>query len=241
MKFFNNRFVAVCILLVGMVISTFSGVESQLTEKVNACESQLYYSDTGSKAIFQRLEDRCDAASNLVSIAYNYPNIVTETEELRFAQTEMYDGLYYGGDISAMFDANENLEPAFQALYQALIEEDLSEDDFRAVESYVTTFNGAQRMIDEDETDYNTSVQNFIHSTMNAFPARIFVDLLDIDEPEFFRSDRDNVDSTIEIPLQGTAVDHGVSNEQELENVVEDFEEGLENYIERTIQDAFNS
>lgn len=183
MKFFNNRIVATCILIVGVVVSTFISAGNKLEDKVWDVESQFYWSSSGSKAIQERLEDRCDAASNLVSIAYNYPNVMTETETLRFAHTELYDHLW-SDDFSALYDANEDIEPAFQTLYRALSEEDLTETDLRAVESYATTFNGAQRMI--NESDYNQTVDAFVEDTLDRFPASFFVRVLDIEEPQRF-------------------------------------------------------
>ena len=51
------------------------------------------------------------------------------------------------------------------------------------MEYYVTTFEGAQRMI--EDSDYNDLVTEY-YSKTHRFPISMLLDIMDIEEPQYF-------------------------------------------------------
>ena len=121
----------------------------------------------------------------MTTIANNYPALAAANEKLKFAQSEIAELLeYYGANqMEDLFAANENLEVAFQDLEQALREQTLLGDDEKQMEYYVTTFEGAQRMI--EDSDYNDFVTEY-YSKTHRFPISMLLDIMDIEEPQYF-------------------------------------------------------
>jgi len=188
MNFFKNRFVATCLLLAVLFGVTPVVAQGQLQDRAENVQEQFY----DDKDIHKRLRSRGDAAGNLVSIAVGYPSLISETEALRFAH-ETFQDVIGDDDLEDIYDANAELELKFQTLYKLLVKEDLDETDQRAVESYANTFNGAQRMI--ESSDYNEQVKAFHQKTLDRWPASMLAEIFDLDLPEYYAPDSDNIDS----------------------------------------------
>lgn len=244
MKFFKNRFVAKCLLFVAIFGLTPFVAQGQLVDKVDEVEATIYE----YRGIYQRLEESCDAAGNLVSIALDYPALVTETEALRFAYGEM-DACLSDDDLEDMYEANEELTTAFHALYQKLSDTDLSDEDRRAVESYINTFNGAQRTLDAAADDYNEQVQVFRSGTFSRFPARVIADRFDIDAPEYFAAGDSFSDASShpllpepqdapEVPDAPEAPE--LPDAPDLDQTIDDFVDGITDYVNQTVSDALD-
>ena len=181
----KNRAVALCILAVVVCTSTVSSAKNDLSDMAQDVKNEFYYSDTGYKSIYQRLQDRSDAASNLVTLGNTYH--LTETEDLKFAQEELAEMIdWYSTDADDFYEANANLTDPFDALYAALMDQPLSDREKQMAESYRTTFEGAQRQLNAD--DYNESVRAF-EQTISQFPAKFFADLADIHVPDYYGPD----------------------------------------------------
>lgn len=197
MNFFKNRLVATCLLLVAIFGLTPVIAQGQLQGKADKVQESIWENE---KSLWFRLSARNNAAGNLVAIAVDYPNAGTEREALRFAQEEMASALA-GKDPEDLYNANAALEPAFQALYQKLSSENLSDNDRKDVESYQTTFNGAQRMLEIAAKEYNEEVQKFRMMVYDQPPAHMLTEWFDIDMPEYYSADGDDYDNAPEAPL----------------------------------------
>jgi len=231
MKFLKNRLVAVILLAVVVCTSTVNSAKDDLEDKADDVVDEFYYSYSGTKSIYEYLEARTDAASGLTSIAERY-NLVAETETLKFSNGVMQDLIdhnYYDNDaMEDFYHANEDLDSDFDVLYHKLIEEDLSDSDLKAVEAYHTTFLGAQKMI--NQSDYNDKVRQFHNEVYSRFPAHLFMDLFDIDDPEFYASDGDHY------PVPEAPTDQpGVTD---LETAAENFGESLGTFISETVESS---
>lgn len=200
MNFFKNRLVATCLLLVVIFGVTPVIAQGQLEDKVEKVQQSIYENDKG---VCFRLSARSNAAGNLVAIAAGYPDVVTEMEALRFAQQEMASALD-SPDPEDLYNANAALEPAFQALYQKLAGQNLSDNDRKDIESYQTTFNGAQRMLVKAAKEYNEEVKKF--RTM-VYGQHMFAQWFGIDMPKYYSADGDDYDAAPEAPLTETSLD----------------------------------
>ena len=182
MKFLKSRAVALCLLAVVVCTSTISNAREGLEELARDTKNAFYYSDTGYKSTYERLQDRSDAASNLVTLGNTYH--LTETEALKFAQEELGELIdWYSSDAEDYYQANNDLTEPFNTLYDALMQQPLTDREKQMAESYRTTFEGAQRQINAD--DYNEKVREF-NQTVDRFPANVFLKMTYIDEPEYF-------------------------------------------------------
>lgn len=186
MKLLKNRIFAACLLAVVVCFSTVNSIEDDLSDLSYEVTSSFYWNRSGaSKSIYERLESRSDAANGMTTIANNYPALAAANEKLKFAQGELAELLeYYGANqMEDLYAANEDLEVAFQDLEQALREQTLLGDDQKQMEYYVTTFEGAQRMI--EDSDYNDLVTEYYGKT-HRFPISMLLDILDIEQPQYF-------------------------------------------------------
>lgn len=241
MNFFKNRFLATVLLLAVVFGVTPVVAQGQLEDKVSDIEYTMY----DWKGIWDRLDERSDAAGNLVSIALDYPALVTEMEALRFAHKEMEDAL--ADDLDDMYEANQELDPAFQALYQKLLEADLSDEDRRAIESYQNTFNGAQRALESAAKDYNDRARTFNQATFHRFPADMLASTFDIEPAEYFGPvDSDSIDRSSrpevpEVPEAPKVPDPPeVPDAPDLDETINNFVSGITDYVNHTVSDALD-
>lgn len=185
MNFFKKRSVALAILALSVCFSTVGSATTDLEDMARDVNNAFYYSDTGYKSIYQRLQDRSDAAGNLITLGNTYH--LTETEDLKFAQEELAEMIdWYSTDADEFYEANLELTDPFDTLYAALMEQPLTDREKQMAESYRTTFEGAQRQMNADA--YNEAVRDF-NRTISGFPARLFAQLADLDEPDYFGPD----------------------------------------------------
>lgn len=239
MNFFKNRFLATVLLLAVVFGVTPVVAQGQLEGKVSAIEEML----DDDRGVFDRLEERNDAAGNLVSIALDYPSLVTETENLRFLYGEMDDSLD-DEKPEELYSLNEELEPAFQALYQKLLEVDLSDEDRRAIESYQNTFNGAQRMLEAAAKDYNIRAREFNQATFRRFPANMLASTFDIEPAEYFGSaESDSMERPLrpDVPEVPEVPDlPEVPDAPDLDETINNFVDGITDYVNQTVHDALD-
>ena len=238
MNFFKNRLLATVLLLAVVFGLTPVVAQKQLESKVSEIEDTIY----DWKGIWNRLNERNDAAGNLVSIALDYPELVSETETIRFAHKEMSDAIV--DDLEDMYEANEELEPAFQALYQKLLNIELSDEDRRAIESYQNTFNGAQRALESAANDYNDRARAFNQSTFHRFPADMFASTFDIEPAEYFgpvSTDFVEGSARSEVPDVPEAPDPlEMPDAPDLDETIGNFVDGITDYVNQTVHDALD-
>lgn len=181
MKLLKNRAVAVLLAVVVVAGSTFTNALIRMTEECQRIEDGFYTSETGAKSIYAYLGSRLDAANGLWTILINHD--AEAAASLNQARSGLLDA-YDDRDISDMYDANSDLENAFDEAVSALSGYTLSTLESDALNDYTITFDGAQRMIDQNA--YNSGVLEFMRSTYNKFPAVLLASLLGIDAPEMY-------------------------------------------------------
>ena len=91
---------------------------------------------------------------------------------------------YESRDISAMYDANSELDKVYADAVNALDGAELDESMQNALDSYTTNYEGAQKMIEQNS--YNSSVLEFMRSVYNKFPASRLADFAGVEPPVSF-------------------------------------------------------
>lgn len=182
MNFFKNPLVAVLLAVIVVAGSTLVNTDVKLGEACQAAEDAFYTNDGSAKSIYSRLDARLDAANGLWTIIQNYNN--SEAIDLSAARGTLLSARE-NRDISDMFAANKALQSAFDSALASLGKYSLDSGEKEAVESYATTFAGAQKMIDESK--YNENVLEFQRGVLDKFPASVLKGIVGIDEPELFQ------------------------------------------------------
>ena len=185
----RKRGVALLITIIVLIASTLMSVNRSLGAECRNIEDGFYngvYVNADGyvhKSIYSQLRQRCDAANGLISLADGYDELSDEVDALRDAREILLRGLN-DDSIFGMRSANDALTPAFNTLKSALAEYGLGENIRSAFDDYVSTFEGAQNVI--DNSGYNESVLEFNRKTLNVFPANILGELAGVESPEFF-------------------------------------------------------
>ena len=183
MDFFRSRAGALALTVVAVLGSLLLNTRVKLGNACQKTEDAFYTSETSVKSIYARLDQRADAANGLWSILQKYD--ADAASRLSLARNVLVDARA-ARDISAMYDANEALQTAFDTALAALNAQTLSAGDQSAVSDYETAFSGAQKMIDEN--GYNELTRAFLQKTYDVFPARLLASLTGVDAPELFES-----------------------------------------------------
>ncbi len=175
MGFFKNRAVAVILAVIIIPLAVLLNVRVKLGAECRSVEDTFYVSaGSGAKCIYHYLDSRLDAANGLWTLAEQ--SGADGADELAAARQALLDA-YEAKDIGAMYDANSRLETAFAAVETAL-------EDSDGKSSYVTTFDGAQKMI--DESGYNAGVYSFRTNTLERFPADLLASIAGVEGPTAF-------------------------------------------------------
>jgi len=91
---------------------------------------------------------------------------------------------YESRDISAMYDANSELDKVYADAVKSLDGAELGESMQNALDSYTTNYEGAQKMIEQNS--YNSSVLEFMRSTFNKFPTSELASFTGVEPPVSF-------------------------------------------------------
>lgn len=181
MDFFRNRLVA-CVLAVLVVAgSAVINTQVKLGEKCQEVEDGFYTSQSGEKSIYARLDERLDASNGVWSLLVNRDTDAANS--LSEARSELISA-YDAKDISEMYDANKSLETAFDSAAAVLAACELDSGEIDAMNSYIESFDGAQKMI--DRSSYNSTVLEFVRTVYNKFPASLLAPVAGVDSPELF-------------------------------------------------------
>lgn len=184
MTFLKKQSTAIIITIVVAIVFSFIGSTrslSKLSGEVEAMFTEgVYIEDENymQPSIQSQLDKRIDAALGLMTVANHYPELEDEVKPFRGARGELIDAV----ETSRKFLANEALSKTGADLIAALDTVELSNDDSEAADSYISTFNGSQGVIEKSE--YNGKVSEYIR-TAQAFPANIFGFLAH--KPEYFQ------------------------------------------------------
>lgn len=189
MEFTTNRRLAVIILAAVIYIFTFIGVNRSVSSLVSDIRdsfySGVYNKDEGytEVSIQSHLDNRIDAANGLCTMASGYSDLSEYVEALKDARYELMNK--GTDDISGKYSANAALTEASEALYEKLAEMDLSKDEEEMLQYYISTLRGAESAI--EKLSYNDEVAEFYEKTLKTFPVSVFVPIISVDGPEYFR------------------------------------------------------
>jgi len=181
MKFFKNRAIAVLLAIFVVAGTVFTNTLVKMTEECQQIEDGFYTSESGAKSIYTYLSSRLDASNGLWTLLINHD--AEAAASLNQARSGLLDA-YDARDISDMYAANSELETAFTEAVSVLSGYTLSSSESDALNDYTITFDGAQRMIDQNA--YNSDVLEFMRTTYNKFPAALLTSLLGIEAPELY-------------------------------------------------------
>lgn len=171
-------------LLVAIITCGFALVlntQMKLGEAVQAVEDGFFTSTPGARSIYSRLQEKLDASNGLWTILEGvYADAADDLSVSRSSLLSAYDSR----DIAAMYDANAELDKAFAEAESALDGAELSEGEQKSLESYVSTYEGASKMIEQNS--YNSSVLEFMRSVFNKFPASRLAAFAGVEPPVSF-------------------------------------------------------
>lgn len=171
-------------LLVAIIACGFALVlntQVKLGEAVQAVEDGFFTSVAGERSIYSRLSEKLDASNGLWTVL---EAVDTEAAENLSVSRSALLTAYESRDISAMADANAELDKAFSVAGDALEGTELSESQQNAVAEYVTNYEGATKMIEQNS--YNSSVLEFMRSVFNKFPASKLASFAGVEPPVSF-------------------------------------------------------
>lgn len=171
-------------LIIAVITCGFALVlntQVKLGERVQAVEDGFFTSVAGERSIYSRLSEKLDASNGLWTILESVDSAAAE--ELSVSRSALLTA-YESRDIAAMADANAWLDTAFSAAEAALEGAELSDSQQKALESYVTNYEGATKMIEQNS--YNSSVLEFMRSVYNKFPAARLAAFAGVEPPVSF-------------------------------------------------------
>ena len=174
MTFFKTRRGAVCVLVLAVIFATVLGVNRSLASLSSDIEDMFYNGVDGETPIETYIENRINASKMIVLIADNYP----ELKPLRDELYDAYNNLYEADGIGAKYSANERLQAAFEALYEALIE-----TDTLSTRHYADTINNTLDKI--RRSSYNDKVDEY-ETVVSSLPVSLFRLVIFADVPERF-------------------------------------------------------
>ena len=171
-------------LLVAIIACGFALVlntQVKLGEAVQAVEDRFFTSVAGERSIYSRLSEKLDASNGLWTVL---EAVDTEAAENLSVSRSALLTAYESRDIAAMSDANAELDKAFAEAVSALDGAQLDESQAAALSSYVTNYEGATKMIEQNS--YNSSVLEFMRSVYNKFPAAKLAAFAGVEPPVSF-------------------------------------------------------
>ena len=181
MSFFKKPVTA--ILLAVILCSGILMVNTQvkLGNEVDAVEDAFFNNVEGQRSIYTRLLEKLQAVNGVWTILNRYDSdaaqeLANEQDYLQWACEST--------SINSMYYANEDLNAEFSSALRTLEGYELTEDEQADLDSYVETYNGAQKMIEENS--YNSSVTSFNRSVYDTFPTEILAAFAGVNAPERF-------------------------------------------------------
>lgn len=186
MSFFKKRSGALVIAIAAALLATVFGAHRSLSSECQKITDSFYEGvydkdwDATRPSIDSQLNQRHNAANGLVSILNGYDQLETEAESLRSARIRLADA----EGVQACYQANQELETAFDSAMSALEGLGASGEDLEFASEYENTFNNAQNVI--DDAGYNEAVRAFRRNVLGIFPTNLLKTILGVDAPELF-------------------------------------------------------
>ena len=188
MKLFQNKIIAMVIMVVMIASGTLIGSHNSLSKLANKVEDIFYSGVNGDGLSIQSdLDKRSDLARNLITVSSPY--LPQDSEELK-AVSSARDQLKNAISIHDKYDANKALDEAVFNLYSSLEKEGITAKD-ELINNYsknptriYTDFRSFGDTITHDK--YNEYAKEF-NSILNGFPANILSKITLVKPLELFK------------------------------------------------------
>ena len=177
-RFLYNRGLAGVVLAAAIVLSILIGGGRGL-KNARADVMQIYSNGVEGDGVGIRkdLSARFLAAEKLLTLAQKNDVDASALAEVLAA----YSGQE---DLSAAYEVNALLDAAVYPVYNALLNEQVSQADQKAAQSLYNEISSRGNMIKND--GYNASAAEF-NDTLHSFPANLLAGIWGVDELELFR------------------------------------------------------
>lgn len=166
----KSSVIGACVLAAAVVLSAPLGVHTSLTSLREEANSSYYYDKTGF-AIWEGIENREAAASNMITVAERYtddnPALTGLVGDLEYAVE--YSQNCWDGD-EGLAEANQMMGQAAQALYEELKNTQLSETDQKYPDQLIAQMESEQDKI--NRSSYNEDAREF-NARLEKFPVNL--------------------------------------------------------------------
>ncbi len=166
----KSSVIGACVLAATLVLAVPLGVHTSLTALRDEANSSYYYDQTGF-AIYEGIENREAAASNMITVAERYtdenPALTSLIGDLDYAVD--YSQNCWDGD-SGLAEANQLMGQAAQALYEELKNTQLSETDVKYPDQLLAQMESEQDKI--NRSSYNEDAREF-NARLEKFPVNL--------------------------------------------------------------------
>lgn len=166
----KSSVIGACVLAATLVLAVPLGVHTSLTALRDEANSSYYYDQTGF-AIYEGIENREAAASNMITVAERYtdenPALTSLIGDLDYAVD--YSQNCWDGD-SGLAEANQLMGQAAQALYEELKNTQLSETDQKYPDQLIAQMKSEQDKI--NRSNYNEDAREF-NARLEKFPVNL--------------------------------------------------------------------
>ena len=166
----KSSVIGACVLAATLVLTVPLGVHTSLTALRDEANSSYYYDQTGF-AIYEGIENREAAASNMITVAERYtdenPALTSLIGDLDYAVD--YSQNCWDGD-SGLAEANQLMGQAAQALYEELKNTQLSETDEKYPDQLLAQMESEQDKI--NRSSYNEDAREF-NARLEKFPVNL--------------------------------------------------------------------
>ena len=166
----KSSVIGACVLAATLVLTVPLGVHTSLTALRDEANSSYYYDQTGF-AIYEGIENREAAASNMITVAERYtdenPALTSLIGDLDYAVD--YSQNCWDGD-SGLAEANQLMGQAAQALYEELKNTQLSETDQKYPDQLIAQMKSEQDKI--NRSNYNEDAREF-NARLEKFPVNL--------------------------------------------------------------------
>lgn len=172
MALLKNRTFAVCLTLVICAAALLIGIGRSTSKQIAATRELFDTGVMGSESYrlpsgAQQLESRSNAALGLLSLSAELPEAEGASQSLRQAREELLAAKSLGDKAAA----NKKLTEACNGLLAQLKEAGLSDNQQAALESYESTLDNAQRLL--DSCGYNEACRALEEDVLKHFPVRL--------------------------------------------------------------------
>ncbi len=171
MNLLNNK--AICLVLMAVLIAagTWIGGYKGLNGLYSQAEDVFFTGEDGDGiCVANDLSERAIAATNLVTVASNYPGVQDEAQAVSAAAAELSNA----SDIASMSRFNQKLDTAMTALYNAMGELQLTDQHEKYRQSLYADFTSCGHTISHDP--YNQYAQAY-NQTLDGFPAGLLASI----------------------------------------------------------------